>query len=273
MNSNNEWLSTYIYFNEPYYTFLTAKIYPFIKKIVMVNKDVQYFFIFYVDSRGEHVRLRFKLGEKNKEEVKKQIIYAFSKYKIRFVAYKPEVKRYGGYAGVKIAEKLFEASSQVVLSFLADIPNCNYEQALGLAMQLHLAMLSSFGMDKKETKEFFIHHDTKLSLKTLEENSKRQPESLLQKLSYVWTACQNGVTFDVSWFNTWISNTKIIGDELKVAYNKKELKIAKNPLHKNKLWSLYESYIHMTNNRLRISHIDELQINYNLKKSFEIKQL
>jgi hypothetical protein len=81
---------------------------------------------------------------------------------------------------------------------------------------------------------------------------------------------QNNATFDTDWFNIWLSDMKKIKTKLQSAQEKNKLLLPITQVHRtNLLWSLYESYIHMTNNRLGVTANDEALIAYIISQSLK----
>jgi thiopeptide-type bacteriocin biosynthesis protein len=252
-------LSCYIYDEDLATNQLVKAIFPFVKNIIRKKWASNFFFIRYADSKGRHIRLRFK-GEKKllQTKLKPSLISLFDNYPLTFVRYIPEVTRYGGTTGVEIAEEQFQASSTVVLTLLSINNNWSYNRALGVALQLHLGMVYSFGLDKKNAPQFFEHLVSYGHEKKYEKSLKDQKTTLIPYLQFLWNALEQKKLFEEVWFNEWLRAMKKIANKLKKAGYKN-----------NQLHLLYEGYIHMTNNRLGVANIDEPFIAYILKQALK----
>lgn len=250
------WLSVYFYYQIPCEQFLVKEINPFIRNILNKEYASQFFFIRYHDSRGPHIRLRLKTGRGAAGATLKQyLISAFRDCPMRFSRYLPELERYGGSAGIAVAEEQFETSSQAILAFLAEAEDWRYERRLGTALQLDLGMVHALGMEKKEVIAFFHHLVTKKMEKAFPDSS----HATLPQLKSLWHMCERGQAFDKKWFTAWMSNMDSIKTKLQKAQHR--LVLPHKPSHgNNHMWSLYESYIHMNNNRLGIASSDEQYI-------------
>ncbi len=266
--SQTDWLSAYLYYENLSDTFLISKVSPFMQNILKKKYAKHFFFIRYGDKKGPHIRLRFQ-GNKETLETKVKPLLNETFPKTRFVTYRPELKRYGGDVGIIIAEKLFEASSRVVLSFLETSTELSYEKSLGFALQLNLSMIHALGMKKAEAIAFFDHMSTPHETQEFEAALTKQNATILPFLSQLWAAFDYGAVTENEWFNIWQKEMTAIGAELQKAYKQKKLRyVDPNNAHaQNPLWYIYESYQHMNNNRLGIARIDEQYIAYILKRS------
>jgi len=262
------WLSTYIYTDSPD-ELLVNNILPIVKYLKKEKLVHQYFFIRYNDRTGFHIRFRVK---GNKENLDTIILPILKKTfpPCRVVSYRRELNRYGGKFGVEIAESIFESSSRVILSFLNDKKHLTYDSKLIFSMQLTVSMMHAFGISKLETLLFFKH------ISKIDNNTFFKKELNIEKtnispfISRLWSDLDQKSTFDKSWFNDWINELTILGEILLKNFNDNKL-IPLDPMHKhssNPLWYLYESYIHMNNNRLGIYLIDEPYLANLLIQSF-----
>ncbi len=321
------WLSAHLYYNEPWEQFLTEAVLPFADITMRTGITKSFFFIRYWE-RGPHIRLRFQVEseklqtifEPNLEEHFKNYFESrpslrtepkyppgFPKdYKwypnnsFRYETYQPELKRYGGKTGVAIAEEQFQASSKVVLeSMLEKTGKWTYDDALGLAIKLHLSFVHSVGMTKEEACRFFeayFHNwlpsafQFKLKNTSAKEQEKQKQEKLtafndayiLQKKSLVtyhkvmWDNLESEGEFDDQLLRNWISSNKDTGIKLRTAQQDQLLSprskanrytFTEGPPANFELWEHYADYIHMTNNRLGVLNQDEGYLGFLMMKS------
>jgi len=320
------WLSAHLYYNEPWEQFLTEAVLPFADIVMRTGIAQSFFFIRYWE-RGPHIRLRFRVEseklqtifEPNLEEHFKNYFDSrpslrtepkyppgFPKdYKwhpnntFRYETYEPELKRYGGVEGVKIAEEQFQASSRVVLESMLDkAGRWSYDDALGLAIKLHLSFVHSVGMSKEEACQFFESYfenwlpsafEFKLKNASNKEKEKQKKEKLnafndayiLQKKSLIayhktmWDHLESEDDFDDKLLRDWISSNKLIGLKLRTAQQDEQLN-PRSKLHRYtfkdgpsanfELWEHYADYIHMTNNRLGVLNQDEGYLGFLMMK-------
>ncbi|MGH7202874.1 MAG: thiopeptide-type bacteriocin biosynthesis protein [Candidatus Levyibacteriota bacterium] len=266
-----KWLGSYIYYQNKPNEILAKKIQPLIKEIVNKKWAKHFFYIRYYDQYGLHIRLRMK-GEQEVIETRiKPYIIDYLPYKVRFVTYRPELKRYGGKSGILIAEEQFEASSNVALAFFAENPDARYERSLGTALQINLNMMHAFGMDRAETAAFFNHLVSLDQIEEFEKNLMSQQNTILPFIVNLWNAFEHKTTFDRPWFTTWQKAMSETGQSLQSAYADDTLRYVdpKKSHSQNPLWYIYESYVHMNNNRLGIINTDEQYMAYIIKKALE----
>ncbi|MEM8907428.1 MAG: thiopeptide-type bacteriocin biosynthesis protein [Bacteroidota bacterium] len=329
---NNQWLSAYLYYNEPWETFLVEAVAPYIKTAMQTGIAEQYFFIRYWD-RGPHIRLRFKgaagavnrilrpnleehflsyFDSKPSQRTDPNYPPSFPEHfkwipnnSVVFVPYEAEIRRYGGPEAIHLAELQFQASSDVALHSLERrFRNWSYDDALGLAIKLHLIFVDAMRMDLSEAMAFFhfLYHNwlprsfryyhKKLSradyLRQAQEVTEAFAQSFdLQKANLIpfhqalWEALKTGDEFEEATLNQWRQSNQSIREQLgKLAEqgqlvdrpSEEEYALLNNSvLDQLKLlcWSIYGDYFHMTNNRLGILNRDEGFVAYLMMESLK----
>ncbi|MEO1052659.1 MAG: thiopeptide-type bacteriocin biosynthesis protein [Bacteroidota bacterium] len=217
----------------------------------------------------------------------------------QFIPYEPEVDRYGGARSILIAEEQFEASSKAILDVISESDEWGYDRALGVAIQMHLGFAYALGMELAETSAFFgqvfenwlprayysyeqgvtpeeMEKRKVATLEAFRENFDNQKEVLLPYFETVWQAFIDGEEFEQAWLNTWLSDMAVIKEKLLEAQQAKQLTPPDwYPINPSKgftieniqRWSIYDSYVHMINNRLGIMNRDEGYLGYLIKES------
>jgi hypothetical protein len=324
---DDSWLAAHLYYAGNWEDFLTRGVKPFVDKILARKAARQYFFIRYWE-RGPHIRLRFK-GDKEtlthvvKPEVEDFFLRYFRHYpsrreepagvkeapadqrwypnnSVQFLAYEPEIERYGGLVGLDIAERFFQASSHVTLSVLHECTDWDYERALGTAVQLHLAFAAALAMDLNEAAHFYAaifarwlpatylrlshrlpNEVTKYReyiLTTFAQNFAQQRVMLIPYQQKLWRLFVENMEFEPEWLNQWRCDVVEIGRQLRAAQNQQQLVIPgwfqpnpdlNVPIPRQALWAILESYVHMTNNRLGILNHDEAYLGYLMKSGLK----
>jgi thiopeptide-type bacteriocin biosynthesis protein len=215
---------------------------------------------------------------------------------IQFIEYEPETKRYGGKLALDISEQQFQASSDACLKIITESEEWNYSRALGAAIQLHLGFAHALGMSLYELSHFCdvifrgwfprafawtpemskdeYKQKSEETLKLFDEQFQKQKDSLFPYHEMLWQAFEEDAEFEQEWLNTWVLDMKKIREKLEELQQKNKIEY---PSHfeteddisiskeKQQLWSLYESYVHMTNNRLGIFNQDEAYLGYLIK--------
>ena len=183
VDGKTKWMAAYLYYNEPWETFLVEAVEPYVRTVMKNEIAEQFFFIRYWE-RGPHIRLRFKAETQIITEIlQPNLIEHFQTYfeskpsnrtepnypesfpdqfkwvannSIQFVDYLPEYDRYSGFKGMEVAEKQFMISSQVVLHYLrSKKATWTYDEALGTAIKLHLSFASALGLRGEDMYNFF----------------------------------------------------------------------------------------------------------------------
>lgn len=324
------WLSVHLFYNEPWEEFLQKAIEPYVNTAIQTGIAQQYFFIRYWE-RGPHIRLRLKgekemvntilkpnleehfthyLGSKPSRRIEPNYPSNFSEElkwmpnnTLSYIDYIPENDRYGGNVGVLLSERQFMLSSKTVLELIKTKgKNWSYDDAMGVAIKLHLSFISSAGLNIEEAIEFFDFfvknwlpytfkkdqkelkneeyiHQSNISIKAFDEAFETQKEDLIPYHEKLWNALENENDFDESILNYWIRENRNILNDLKseekngsisprtskYQYSNKPL----NPIKDELLWSIYSDFIHLTNNRLGIINKDESYISFMIMRCLE----
>lgn len=223
----------------------------------------------------------------------------FPNNSVQFIPYEPEIQRYGGEMAISVAEQQFQASSDAVMGVMND--TWNYERALGTAIQMHLSFAHTLGMDIAETAEFYsyIFHSwlpmayngfaqgmsrekqielQNEAIKAFEQQFVLQEAMLVPYHQMILEALNEKTDFEEDWLNKWIADTGIVYGHLKglqdigkIEYPDRYAfsKPFQTREERRQLWSIYASYVHMTNNRLGIQNRDEGYLGYLIMKSLE----
>lgn len=275
MKTTRNWISYYVY-SDNLDAILTERVGPFVKELAREQLVGKFFFIRYSDETGLHIRLRLLPDDPaQRQKLMRRANARLSGAK--FVAYAPETERYGGPRGVLIAEDLFEASSWAVLRLMTDDKAWDYNRALASALQLHIGMFRAFGLTRQEAAALCAHlvqsaqnvQIAGVSAAELAKNFAPQRQKVVPHLSRVWDACEKGVAFKETWFRDWQKAMSNVGNHMHRAHAEAQLTLGESPQHDSPLWFLYESYIHMSNNRLGIRRMDEPFLAYILHQSLK----
>ncbi len=327
--NTSSWLAAYLYYNEPWERLLTEALLPYAEIVLSTGIANSFFFVRYWE-KGPHIRLRFKADPEVIEKIlRSNLEEHFLNYfesvpsfrteppypaqlpdtykwhpnnSVQYAPYVPETDRYGGPAGIVLAEQQFALSSKTVLQYiLSKGQHWSYDDALGVAIKLHLSFAHTTGMDRVEAHRFFtfffdnwlphsmaglpnLQHklDFQKQLNATRESFDKafdiQKESLIQFHKTLWTGLSSNRTFEEEALNLWIAKNKEIARQLTAAERENRLK-QRTASHRynNKattgelppLWGHYADYIHLTNNRLGIHNKDEGYLAYLMMRSIE----
>ncbi len=290
---SNSWLSANIYYDKSANIFLRGTILNLVKSIEKKFFPTKYFFIRYQDSIGKHIRLRIKTKTGyDKQLIKDYILdktrltdgnsrkrYEFAQ--IRFNEYVPEFYRYGGNVGLEISEAQFHVSSNTILSLISRDLLEQYENTLGISLQLHTGFISKMNLNAYDAVLFFKNYTKvwhpeiitgidKDTNNNFIEELKNQAEKLYPMIKVLWDNIDR--EFEEAWFNKWIKqhekiHSRILEEETEIKKYLREY--GDNNIYSNNIWKLYASYIHMTNNRLGILNHDEGSVSYILHEIFK----
>ena len=159
---------------------------------------------------------------------------------------------------------------------------------------MHLAFAYGLGMEIPESAHFFsrffenwlprayyffekeiskqeLEKRKKETLSAFEKSYKSQKNVLVPFFKTVWNALTNNEEFEQEWLNRWVNDMNIIGGRLRDIQKQGVLepqkwymqqKTDQFPVQNQELWVVYDSYVHMTNNRLGILNRDEAYLAY-----------
>lgn len=220
-----------------------------------------------------------------------------------FGDYKPEYERYGGIEGVHLAEEVFVLSSRVVMQKLDEALSEDYSECIGTAIKMHIVFLYQV-LTRHEiihvlnnTIQMWIKRATRSGLekqgnilenadvlRAFERSFIKERENLTKIIRNFWALLEDGTEIPFAWLDEWSTGLKNIKPHfdksstiliskivLPLPFEKKELPGSVIALHKR--WYLFDSYIHMTNNRLGITNRDESFIAYIIMRVFESENL
>lgn len=269
--------------------------------------------------RGKNVLLLFKTSKDNNQKLKSMILSGISKYLESYPAPEKEIEmpvndwflpfpnnhidyndifivdimETGGLQASIVAEELLSASSDMVLTFIREAEEgWNAESAIGTAIQVHLGLMGSFGMNLKEISAFyslFFNNilqmtqgaDDSESFKTslitgLNENFQEQKEGVVGFIEYFLNCLMEGESFEEEWINSWVKSCRIASEDLIRLQSSNHFmapeslvidnSIGVDPLIQEK-WPVMEYYLRAINSQMGITDIFELNLIYSIKES------
>lgn len=295
------WISLHIYYSNNKDRLIKQGLIPTIE--LMLNEELisSYFFIFYQE-KGTHLRLRVK-SHFSEETIFETVNSIMSEYfrlhpseidltrnpdfypndSIQLIPYEQEYDRYGGTIGMIISQRQFQYSTKVAFKYFNKTEIYSYNAFLNVAIKLHLTTAFILCKDLNNTIFFFNFLFNNVSKNFSSGQIKftnnieiyysqyflQQRNSIVRFVQSVWYALENNYFIDDE-TQEWKTNEIEILELLNEAYNKNEL-IPPFIFECYPLWSIYQSYIHMTNNRLGIATIDEPLIAYLILRSLKEK--
>ncbi|GAB3137375.1 thiopeptide-type bacteriocin biosynthesis protein [Micromonospora sonneratiae] len=203
--------------------------------------------------------------------------------------YEPEYDRYGGPAGIELAERNFEASSDLVLRLLATTNTHVRTVLLGTSAQMTATMCYAFlGRDDRVVR--FLENYRAFWENTYQEQSdafhdrfdrsfEQVAELLRQHLSRLGGAAADPDTARLTSIERgWLQHSVEVRDEVVRLADAGQLVFRRGgpdaePTivtdHETAFTVLLSSYVHMTNNRLGASILDEIYLSYLMGRALE----
>jgi len=260
-----QWISVHLYYNQPWNDLLVKRIMPFVHPTLETGLVERFFFIRYWH-RGPHIRLRF-YGQVDQLEsiLIPNLTNYFEDYfefhpsyrndpsypegfpesekwlpnnSIQVIKYTPETHRYGGAAGIEIAEQQFDSSSRVVFQkFLEKENGWNYEDAMAIGILLHVSMVHGMRLDKTEAVQFFNMFSqswmprvvaskkrefkdeslesirNKISI-DFQRSFRAQKDQIVPYINSLWDQLDEDAEFEETYMNDWYKMQTQVGREL-----------------------------------------------------------
>ncbi|HEY8956163.1 thiopeptide-type bacteriocin biosynthesis protein [Chitinophaga sp.] len=287
--TTGNWISIHVGIEGDMNIFLENILMPLLEGIT--DKYDRYFFIRYFDP-SPHIRIRILPAEGINFDVLATEVagslhhtmrgnseqQGFSLLSITNVEYEPEVERYGGPVAIGIAERHFMMSSNLVLSLLRSQDNWVYADSLGSAIRIHLAFLQTINLSTEvktalvsKVHEGWLAHflylcpgvEREVILTAFNKAYEKQRDVLMANMGVLSAASDMDLREEpLFWMAGWVEHIKIVDRQLSDLFSEEEEK-------EEMIAGIYESYMHMTNNRLGINNIDESFIAYILLNLFE----
>ena len=279
---NNKWISLYVFILPPFEHILVNCIEPLASFLVKKGVVKKWFFIRYFEN-GSHIRLRLQLKNPSYKVEVSQLIKRKIEHFIEinniersnlngeFVSikdYLQETERYGGTLGIEMAESIFCESSKTVCEIIIqEYSKLSYEDAMKYSVILNYILLYNLFLgEKKELENFLmfsylrwlpISFTRKINnyadyqankckvIKEIAESNFNIVHNKLQKNK----AINNSIYFKWHEFTLNFSN--------RMRQSESQKKISYTPKYDH-LWKIYDSYIHMSNNRIGLNNEDEI---------------
>lgn len=202
--------------------------------------------------------------------------------------YEPEWAKYGGPVGVRISEKHFEVSSDLVLRLLATTNMHVRPVQFGLALQVMSVLISTFLQDP-ETERLFLRAYQSFWESLLQQLPKKDQfvrtwekmkDSLDGHLPRLQELCREDQQEELSGFlRDWGTHARDLRHQIEDATARGELlfagqgdavrQVERDPART--LWALLVPYVHMTNNRMGVSIVEEIYFAYLLEQQLTLR--
>jgi thiopeptide-type bacteriocin biosynthesis protein len=199
---------------------------------------------------------------------------------VHLMSYDREYSRYGGPAAMELAETHFQRSSEYVLH-LVETTNVHMRTALlGQSAQLMLTLCLAFLRDEQSAADFLVRYRTMWE-NSYQESSEdqherfdasyeRMRERLVQRARQVRDAVQGSPgAVPTEAERAWIAHARDLRDDIVRLAEQGEvvLRDGVRPEPDAALAVVLSSYVHMSNNRLGASILDEIYLSYVLRKA------
>jgi hypothetical protein len=200
--------------------------------------------------------------------------------------YEPEYDRYGGVAGVRLAEWQFEQSSDMVVRLVKSSNLHVRTVTLGVSAQLSLVMAFAFLRTSSRVVDFFRHYalnwsrvEAEAGARDFEDRYQRSAGELRTRVRKIHAAVVDGKLEELASFaRDWTSHCVELGRRVREHTERGELLFptqadagVRAPVTDPavSMWILISGYVHMTNNRLGVTIQHEAYLAYILRRAVE----
>ncbi|MEU6574771.1 thiopeptide-type bacteriocin biosynthesis protein [Streptomyces sp. NPDC046805] len=200
---------------------------------------------------------------------------------VAHIPYERELDRYGGPAGMELAERHFQESSELVIRLL-ETTNVHVRTVLlGQAAQLTAGLCFAFLRDEEAVARFLVRYRAMWEASYQEPSDsqherfdrsyERMKDRLVPRLRHVRDCARDDATAasPTPTERTWLAHCAELRDRvLKLAEaGALTFRDGAVPDPQDALAIVLSSYVHMTNNRLGVSILDEIYLSYVICKA------
>ncbi|SCL19396.1 thiopeptide-type bacteriocin biosynthesis domain-containing protein [Micromonospora pallida] len=195
------------------------------------------------------------------------------------IAYEREYSRYGGPAGIELAEWHFEHSSDVVLDLLATTNVHVRPVLLGLSTQLTTMMCAAFLDDDRRIADFLDEYRRFWEVSyqepsddyhaSFDSSYRKMDAALRERLAGIRAAARDTGVSVTGIEGRWLAHCRELRDRVLAAADRGDLVFQRGGGEPTVVRDrdaamsiLLSSYVHMTNNRLGVSILDEIYLSY-----------
>jgi thiopeptide-type bacteriocin biosynthesis protein len=200
-----------------------------------------------------------------------------------YIDYEPEYDRYGGEDGIDLSERHFEVSSDIVLKLVQETNVHLRGIAMGHSVQLMLQTCYAFLGDDARICNFLERY-MDFWQTSYSQNSKKLYPGFERKYAQMSAKLHKRVeevramnesddpTRGTEGERSWIAHMKEVRDEVRQLVAEKRLSLMGGvDTEDAALAILLSSYLHMTNNRLGVSILDEIYLSYIIRRTLEVE--
>lgn len=199
---------------------------------------------------------------------------------VAYIPYERELDRYGGPAGMELAEWHFERSSELVLTVL-ETANVHVRQVLlGQAAQLTAGLCFAFLGEEEAVARFLVRYRTMWETSYQEPSDgqherfdrsyERMSERLVARLRHMRdSAAGRGEAAPTPLERSWLDHCAQLRQKVLDLSDAGRLVFRDGsvPAAQDALAIVLSSYVHMTNNRLGVSILDEIYLSYVMNRA------
>jgi thiopeptide-type bacteriocin biosynthesis protein len=199
---------------------------------------------------------------------------------VALIPYERELDRYGGPAGMELAEWHFQESSETVMALLGTTNVHVRTVLLGQAAQLTAGLCLTFLRDEEAVARFLVRYRTMWET-SYQEPSESQHERfdrsyermkgrLVSRLRHVRDSARGDSSASPTPLErSWLAHCAELRDKAQALADSGNLSFRDGPVRDPRaaLAIVLSSYVHMTNNRLGVSILDEIYLSYVIGKA------
>jgi hypothetical protein len=289
--AQTEWVVARLNYAEPLEVFLVKSLKPFVNSLVQAGIVDRYFWQ-RGKSGGTHLIVAMRGNEQTLNEL---VLPNFAEHFLHYVEdkpsrraldradfepnnsmqtqqYAPNTEGVGGDIGQPIFERFEQASSDVVLSFLAvKYDNWTSLESAIIAIQMQLGFLDSASLDTADAAlfcEFYLTHyaDESFSPQLFEYIFKKHEPELFHFHRKIWTSLKTGDLFEERYFNQWLEQCYFATEDIRLTFRTRALDT--EPRF-SAIWQIYAQFMKATHKRLGLTGRHESLVVYIMMRALE----
>lgn len=269
----SQWLSVHLYSAVDLDLILLHIVRPFLAQYFAPSSGDCFFFIRYWDE-GSHIRLRMKvppmMGPVLLSALNQQIRSVPSLgCRLKAVAYEPEIDRYGDVDTIHFAEHYFFLSSRYILAHI--VPKPQRGSPLTAAIELQLILLKALGWEIPQLCQLLDHFIAGWIRRLFDPLQDPEEEHRFWSAQFEKNFSRKAAAFRSTIAQLWSDLDRKDKPDDRTDFLTTSAQLLRTYMaavdHPQKRIAICASLIHMNNNRVGLSNLDEAYASYCLRHS------
>lgn len=271
----NHWLSVHLYSTVDLDLILLHIVRPFLARYFAPAPAYSFFFIRYWDE-GSHIRLRMQVPPAMEPDLLAALDQQIRSVpslgcRLQAVAYEPEIDRYGDAQTIHFAEHYFFLSSRYVLAHV--VPKPQPSTPLTEAIHLQLILLKALGWEIPQLCQLLDHFIAGWIRRLFDPLQDPAAERRFWSAQFEKNFNRKAAAFRSTIAQLWGDLDRKDKSDDRMVFLTTSAQLLRSYMtavdHPQKRIAICASLIHMNNNRVGLSNLDEAYASYCLRHSLD----